>query len=159
MKKKTKWIVLSIIILCVWIFIALFAKWNIDLGPILFISRSNKIIKEYIPQNFEVRKNNNLIIAKDCQSFVKATYDCKQIYRKSVWQNSAWDLFDVWTIFQNHKWRIFLSNLAVSQADNVVNTMDKIDNWDWDNFEILVWSGYEWIDWFFHGWGMKIPNI
>jgi hypothetical protein len=151
MKKKTKWIVLSIIILCVWIFIALFAKWNIDLGPILFISRSNKIIKEYIPQDFEVRKYINLIIAKDCQSFVKGTYDCKQIYRKSVWQNSSWDLFDVWTIFQNQKWKISISNLAVSPAESVVDTMEKINNGDWDDFEILVWSGSERIDGFFHG--------
>ena len=143
MKKKTKWIVLSIIILCVWIFIALFAKWNIDLGPILFISRSNKIIKEYIPQDFEVRKNNNLIIAKDCQSFVKGTYDCKQIDRKSVWQNSSWDLFDVWAIFQNQKWKISLSNLAVSPAESVVDAMEKIDNWDWDSFEILMWRSFK----------------
>ena len=151
MKKKIKWIVLSIIILCIWIFAALFANWNIDLGPMLFISRSNKIIKEYIPQDFEVRKNNNLIIAKDCQSFVKGNYDCKQIWRKSLWQNSSWDLFDVWAVFQNNKWKISLSNLAISPFESVVDTMEKIDNWDWDSFEILVWSGYEWIDGFFHG--------
>lgn len=107
-------------------------------------------MKEYIPEDFVVRKNNNLIIAKDCLKFMKGSYDCKQIYRKSVWQNSSWDLFDAWAIFQHHKWSIFLSNLAVSPFESVVDTMDKIDNWDWDNFEILKWSGYEWIDEFFN---------
>lgn len=157
--KKLKRIVLSMILLVAWILIALFLNWNIDIWPVFFINRSDKIMKTYLPEDFAVRKNNNIIIAKDCQGVLKGTYGCKQIYRKSVCQNSAWDLFDVWAIFQNHKWRIFLSNLAVSPADNLLNTMDKIDNWDWDNFEILMWSGYEWIDWFFHGWSMKIPNI
>ena len=142
---------MSIIILCIWIFIALFLNWNIDLGPMFFISRSNKIIKEYVPQDFEVRKNNNLIIAKECQGLLKGTYDCKQIYRKSVWENPSWDLFDVWAVFQNHKWKISLSNLAVSPFESVVDTMDRIANWDWDYFEIFVWSGYEWIDGFFYG--------
>ena len=146
---------LTILWITIWVFfltwIILFINWNVDLGPVLFIERSNKIMKEYIPEDFVVRKNNNLLITKDCLKFMKGSYDCKQIYRKSVWQNSSWDLFDIWAVFQNHKWSISLSNLAVSPFDSVVNTMDKIDNWDWDNFEILVWSGYEWIDGFFHG--------
>ena len=107
-------------------------------------------MKKYLPEDFVVRKNNNLVISKDCLKFMNGSYDCKQIYRKSVRQDSSWDLFDVWAVFQHHKWNIFLSNLAVSPFDSVVNTMDKIDNWDWDNFEILKWSGYEWIDEFFH---------
>ena len=147
--------ILTILWITIWVFfltwIILFMNWNIDIWPVLFIERSNKIMKEYIPEDFVVRKNNNLLIAKDCLKFMKGSYNCKQIYRKSVWQNSSWDLFDIWAVFQNHKWSISLSNLAVSPFDSVVNTMDKIDNWDWDNFEILVWNGYEWIDRFFHG--------
>ena len=116
-------------------------------------------MKEYIPEDFVVRKNNNLLIAKDCLKFMKGSYDCKQIYRKSVWQNSSWDLFDIWAVFQNQKWKISLSNLAVSPAESVVDAMEKIDNWDWDSFEILMWSGYEWIDGFFHGWNrLEIPH-
>lgn len=146
---KKIWILLWAII---WVFfltwIILFMNWNIDIWPVFFIERSNKIMKEYIPEDFVVRKNNNLLIAKDCLKFMKGSYNCKQIYRKSVRQNSSWDLFDAWAVFQHHKWSIFLSNLAVSPFESVVDTMDKIDNWD--NFEILKWSGYEWIDEFFH---------
>ena len=148
---KKIWILLWAII---WIFfltwIILFMNWNIDIWPVFFIERSNKIMKKYLPEDFVVRKNNNLVVSKDCLKFMNGSYDCKQIYRKSVRQNSSWDLFDAWAVFQHHKWSIFLSNLAVSPFESVVDTMDKIDSWDWDNFEILKWSGYEWIDEFFH---------
>ena len=148
--KNLKRILFSTFSMIILVFVVLFLNWNIDIWPVFFIERSNKIMKKYLPEDFVVRKNNNLVISKDCLKFMNGSYDCKQIYRKSVWQNSSWDLFDIWAVFQNHKWSISLSNLAVSPFDSVVNTMDKIDNWDWDNFEILKWSGYEWIDEFFH---------
>ena len=145
---------LIILWITIWVFfltwIILFMNWNIDIWPVFFIERSNKIMKKYLPEDFVVRKNNNLVVSKDCLKFMNGSYDCKQIYRKSVRQNSSWDLFDAWAVFQHHKWSIFLSNLAVSPFESVVDTMDKIDSWDWDNFEILKWSGYEWIDEFFH---------
>ena len=107
-------------------------------------------MKEYLPEDFEYQWANT-IVSKDCFGIGRGVYSCKKIYRKSVWNDWNDSVYNVWSLFENNHWLISLTNLAIEKdTGSMENTMNKIENWDWNDFEILFWSEYERIDWFFH---------
>ena len=106
-------------------------------------------MKEYLPEDFEYQWANTMV-SKECSGIGRGVYDCKKIYRKSEW-NDWNNNYNAWALFENNHWLISLVNLAVEKnIGSMENTMNKIESWDWNDFEILVWDSYERIDWFFH---------
>jgi len=148
--KKRRIIIIAILLLIIWVRMTLLLTWNRDIWPCFFFSRANKIMKEYLSEDFEYQWANT-IVSKDCLGIGRGVYNCKKIYRKSVWNDWNDSVYNVWSLFENNHWLISLTNLAIEKdTGSMKDTMNKIENWDWNDFEILFWNGYERIDWFFH---------
>jgi len=115
-KKLIVKIIIIIVLLGVLILCGFFVNWNIDINPPLLTLKTNKLVKSYLPEDFEKTKDTR--IKSDCSSIWKGLYNCKNISRAIEWKD----------------WKYISYNISFSVEDN---DDIQIDFYYWPRISII----------------------
>ena len=125
--------------------IIVFLKTNLDYWTWFFTVRTNNIIKEYLPKDFEY-ESVQLTMRESwwCQRINKGKFSCKKINRVSIRKDGLGNETRVYSTFGRKLFWLDISYLAVeSNFESVAESARKYGSWELEDFEIIIWSGYD----------------
>lgn len=102
--KKNKiilWIVIIMILLSTLTVFLFFINWNIDINPLFIKIKTNKLIKEYLPEDFEAIHDSR--IKMECSAIKKGIYNCKKIERNIEWKDWKGISYNISLLIEKNK--------------------------------------------------------
>lgn len=122
------------------------------------IQRHNNETKKILKESLEwknlsfYRRSTN--VAKKCNN--KVISKCDSLYKISERKDENWNIYNIFSSFENEKTWLKITNLVIDRDTTnnehwkyIENIIKKVNDSEWDSFEIIVWEWYWRIKWFF----------
>ena len=94
-------IVIIMILLSTLTVFLFFINWNIDINPLFIKIKTNKLIKEYFPEDFEAIHDSR--IKTECSAIKKGIYNCKKIERNIEWKDWKGISYNISLLIEKNK--------------------------------------------------------
>lgn len=94
-------IVIIMILLSTLTVFLFFINWNIDINPLFIKQKTNKLVKEYVPEDFEAIHDSR--IKMECSTIKKGIYNCKKIERNIEWKDWKGISYNISLLIENNK--------------------------------------------------------
>ena len=105
MKMKKNKIILRIVIIMILLstltVFLFFINWNIDINPLFIKQKTNKLVKEYVPEDFEAIHDSR--IKTECSAIKKGIYNCKKIERNIEWKDWKGISYNISLLIEKNK--------------------------------------------------------
>lgn len=94
-------IVIIMILLSTLTVFLFFINWSIDINPLFIKQKTNKLVKEYVPEDFEAIHDSR--IKMECSAIKKGIYNCKKIERNIEWKDWKGISYNISLLIENNK--------------------------------------------------------
>lgn len=94
-------IVIIMILLSTLTVFLFFINWNIDINPLFIKQKTNKLVKEYVPEDFEAIHDSR--IKMECSAIKKGIYNCKKIERNIEWKDWKGISYNISLLIEKNK--------------------------------------------------------
>lgn len=94
-------IVIIMILLSTLTVFLFFINWSIDINPLFIKQKTNKLVKEYVPEDFEAIHDTR--IKMECSAIKKGIYNCKKIERNIEWKDWKGISYNISLLIENNK--------------------------------------------------------
>ena len=94
-------IVIIMILLSTLTVFLFFINWNIDINPLFIKIKTNKLVKEYVPEDFEAIHDSR--IKTECSAIKKGIYNCKKIERNIEWKDWKGISYNISLLIEKNK--------------------------------------------------------
>lgn len=94
-------IVIIMILLSTLTVFLFFINWNIDINPLFIKIKTNKLVKEYVPEDFEAIHDTR--IKMECSAIKKGIYNCKKIERNIEWKDWKGISYNISLLIEKNK--------------------------------------------------------
>ena len=94
-------IVIIMILLSTLTVFLFFINWSIDINPLFIKIKTNKLVKEYVPEDFEAIHDSR--IKTECSAIKKGIYNCKKIERNIEWKDWKGISYNISLLIEKNK--------------------------------------------------------
>lgn len=94
-------IVIIMILLSTLTVFLFFINWSIDINPLFIKQKTNKLVKEYVPEDFEAIHDTR--IKMECSAIKKGIYNCKKIERNIEWKDWKGISYNISLLIEKNK--------------------------------------------------------
>ena len=94
-------IVIIMILLSTLTVFLFFINWSIDINPLFIKQKTNKLVKEYVPEDFEAIHDSR--IKTECSAIKKGIYNCKKIERNIEWKDWKGISYNISLLIEDNK--------------------------------------------------------